>query len=75
MAKVTLTIPDKVVDQIIDMGFDLQSWFELQFIRPVLDKIRREKQTKVLQKVETELETTITEIHDASKIELKRYKD
>jgi hypothetical protein len=73
--KVTLTVPDKVVDQITEMGFDLQSWFELQFIRPVLDQIRRKKTEKVVAKVEAEIETTITELKVQTKIEAKRQAD
>ena len=72
MPKVTINVPERVLDQIKLMGFDLNSWFELQFVRPVLDKIKQERTQEVIARVEAQITETLDELRKETKIALKQ---
>lgn len=73
MAKYKVEIPDKLVPIITDLGFDVQSWFTVQCIDPLLQRFRKQKEEEKLQFFQEELDTQVQEVREESSI--KKEKD
>lgn len=73
MAKYKVEIPDQLLPIITDLGFDVQSWFTVQCIDPLLQKFKKQKEAEKLQSFQEELDTQVQEVREGSSI--KKEKD
>lgn len=74
MAKYKVEIPDKLLPIITDLGFDVQSWFTVQCINPLLERYRKQKEDEKLQNFQEELDVEVDEVKQGSSIKQEKDK-
>lgn len=75
MAKYKVEIPDKLLPIITDLGFDVQSWFTVQCIDPLLQRFKKQKQDEKLQEFQEELDSEVSDVRKDSQIKKDRSSD
>ncbi len=65
MAEFKLTIADELLPTIKDLGYDVDSYFDEAFTKPLLERHRQSLEQAALEEVKVEIDQKVAEVKDS----------